>query len=130
VLVRDLSLSERARGPVSAPLVVTLDTTRPVAPAVPDLLASADTGSFANDNVTRIATPAFQGSAEANTRLRLRANGVVVGETTVGSDLSDGVAGNGLGHWELTADPLADGAYQIVAEAEDQAGNISALSGP
>jgi hypothetical protein len=129
VLIRDLTSPQlTARGTFSAPLHVTLDTTAPAAPTAPDLLPSADTGTFSDDNVTRITTPAFQGTAEANTQIRIRANGVIVGTGTVGTDLSDGVAGNGLGRWEITTAALADGAYQITVEAEDQAGNISVLS--
>lgn len=130
VLIRDLSAAQlSARGTFSKPLTLILDTTRPVAPIVPDLLSASDTGTFADDNVTRIAAPAFQGTAEANSQVRILANGNVVGVATVGSDLSDGVSGNGLGHWQITSQPLADGAYLMTSESEDQAGNISLLSG-
>jgi len=100
--------------------------------------------------ITKINQPAFLGVAEANTRLRLYAQrfdptgapiGVpdLVGQTVVGSDTSDvGAAGDeaayigeggapddGLGLWEITAEPLADGDYRFTVEIEDVAGNSS-----
>ena len=107
---------------------MTSDNTAPLAPSAPDLLASSDTGSFNNDDVTMETMPAFQGVAETNTRIRILANGLVVGEATVGTDATDGVLGNGLGVWEVTVEPLADGNYAITAQSEDLAGNIGPQS--
>jgi hypothetical protein len=115
-------------GPEASTLVVMLDTVAPPAPSVPDLLAASDSGASDVDNVTRVNPPAFQGTGEANARVRILANGVVVGQEMIGTDLSDGVPGNGLGAWEVTVEPLADGTYAITAEAEDLAGNISSES--
>ncbi|HBO45465.1 MAG TPA: hypothetical protein DD670_16345, partial [Planctomycetaceae bacterium] len=112
---------------LSEPLLVTLDMTAP-ALSTPDLLASSDSGASNTDNITAIRQPAFQGVAEANTRVRVYANGVVVGEGTVGSDATDGTIGNGLGLWEVTVEPLVDGAYTIQTRLEDLAGNLSGLS--
>lgn len=109
-------------------LLVTIDTVAPAAPSAPDLLGSSDSGTSDSDNITNINEPAFQGTGEAAALVRIRADGVVVGEGVIGSDNTDGVPGNGLGAWEITVEPLADGSYSISAEAEDLAGNISAQS--
>jgi len=87
-------------------------------PSEPNLLASSDTGMNDDDNVTSKMQPAFSGSAESNAIVRLKADGIVVGQ---------GVATN-AGSWEITVEPLDDGLYDMTAEAEDSAGVISALS--
>ncbi len=51
-----------------------------------------------------------------------------VGQGRVGSDDTDGAVGDGLGHWEVTVEPLANGTYSITTTLEDTAGNISASS--
>ncbi len=51
-----------------------------------------------------------------------------IGEAFTGSDESDGIADNGLGLWEITSQPLADGNWTITADVEDQAGNIELLA--
>ena len=115
---------------LSDPLSVKFDNTVPFAPSLPNLLASSDTGTFNDDNVTKINTPSFNGTAEANTRVVVRANGLIVGEVLVGTDASDGVFGNGFGTWEVAVDPLTDGTYNITASAEDSAGNIGPQTEP
>jgi len=117
------------RGSESEALQVIVDTTPPPPPSVPDLLATSDSGASDSDNVTSVNPPAFGGTAEANAILRIYANDVLVGEGVVGSDATDGVLGNGLGAWEVTIEPLADGTYAIHAVAEDRAGNLSLPSG-
>ncbi|NLE36900.1 MAG: calcium-binding protein, partial [Pirellulaceae bacterium] len=112
---------------LSEPLLVTLDMTAP-ALSTPDLLASSDSGASSVDNITAIRQPAFQGTAEVNTKVRVYANGILVGEGIVGSDATDGVIGNGLGLWEVTIEPLIDGNYTIQTRLEDLAGNLSGLS--
>jgi hypothetical protein len=115
-------------GSESGSLLVTLDTTQPPPPSVPDLLPSSDSGPSDSDNVTQVNPPAFQGTGEANAKIRILANGDLVGQGLIGSDFSDGIPGNGLGEWEVTIEPLEDGMYEITADAEDLAGNISAPS--
>lgn len=107
-----------------------LDTVAPAAPSAPDLLASSDSGMSGTDNKTTVDQPAFTGTAEANTKIYIFANGDLVGQSVVGSDITDGVLGNGLGLWEVTVEPLADGMYTITAKSEDLAGNLSAASAP
>ncbi|MGH9224138.1 MAG: Ig-like domain-containing protein [Acidimicrobiales bacterium] len=116
------------QGGQSAALLISVDTVAPAPPSAPDLLPTSDSGASNTDNITNVNAPAFQGTGEANTRVRVLANGVVVGEGVVGSDATDGVTGNGLGAWEVTVEPLADGTYTITAVVEDLAGNISAPS--
>ncbi len=116
------------RSQLSDPLRVVADNTAPLAPSTPDLLPSSDSGALNSDNVTSVNPPAFQGTGEANTKIAIRANGVVIGQGVVGTDASDGVLGNGLGTWEVTTEPLADGAYTITAGLEDLAGNIGPSS--
>ncbi|NQT87700.1 hypothetical protein HQ560_13100 [bacterium] len=108
---------ENARTDLSEPLLVTLDSTAP-APSTPDLLTSSDTGSNASDNITAISQPAFSGVAEANSLVRVLANGAIVGQGIAGSD----------GGWEITVEPLADGDYAMTTQIEDLAGNLSPAS--
>ena len=95
-----------------------IDRTVPVAAIAPDMLTSSDSGMMNNDDVTNKMSPAFQGPGEANAKVRVLANGTVVGEGVVTSN----------GRWEVTVEPLADGAYTITYLLEDLAGNISAPS--
>jgi hypothetical protein len=121
------------RSEQSTELLVTIDTIVPASPSIPDLLASSDTGSFNNDNVTNLQALAFQGTGQANDKVRIRANGVVVGQGIVGTDLTNPPAQlpnspPAIGAWELTTEPLSDGTYTITAEIEDLAGNISVVT--
>jgi len=118
------------RGPLSPPLWLSVDTVAPAAADVTiDMLASSDSGSNTADNITNQTSPAFQGVAEANSKIRLFANGQLVGQGVVGADASDtnagGAADDGLGLWEITVEPLVDGNYTITVEVEDLAGNVS-----
>ena len=105
-------------------LTVEVDSTLPE-PGDLDLLDASDTGMSNTDNVTNKDQPAFEGRGSAGTLVRLFANGELVGSTEVGSDESDGTPGDGLGIWEITSEPLADGVYEIQATFEDWAGQIS-----
>ena len=117
------------RAALSSPVPVIFDNIAPIASTTPDLLSATDNGTSPTDNLTSINQPAFTGTAEANARIRIRANGITVGTGVVGSDSSDGVPGNGLGLWQVTIDPLANGAYDVTAVVEDAAGNTSPASG-
>ena len=122
------------RAQLSDPLIVTIETGDQMNASLPDLLAASDSGMFDDDNVTNKMSPAFVGVAPANYKVRLYANGELVGQSVVGSDSSDvsvgGVGGlggannDGLGLWEITSEPLDDGIYEITAEFEDAAGNV------
>lgn len=89
----------------------TVDT---VAPAAPAISAPLD-GSITSDN-----TPAFSGTAEANSLVRVYRDGNLLGSTTA----------NGSGNWSLTpGSPIADGTYDFTATAQDAVGNTSTSSG-
>ncbi|MBN2296873.1 MAG: PPC domain-containing protein, partial [Pirellulales bacterium] len=126
----------------SEELILTVDRTVPAAPTL-DLLESSDSfddlaglsgPQWTNsDGITAVNQPAYAGLAEANSIIRIYAMGIsgtsqLVGEGIVGSDESDLVADDGLGTWEVTLEPLADGDYDVFAVIEDLAGNISDLS--
>jgi hypothetical protein len=106
-----------------------IDTVVPVA-GVLDLASESDSGFSDTDNVTSIQTPNFTGVAEAGLLLRLFAGTRLVGTTTVGSDESDGVLGNGLGRYSVTSAALDDGVYAMTYTLEDLSGNISPPSAP
>ncbi|MEX0641281.1 MAG: Ig-like domain-containing protein [Pirellulales bacterium] len=112
--VRVFDGTATGRTELSIPLTVRLDTTLPSGSA-PDLLTASDTGMFNNDNVTKINAPAFGGTGERNAKVRIFADGELVGAGVVNSNRT----------WEITSEPLADGAYDITLEYEDLAGNIS-----
>jgi CSLREA domain-containing protein len=89
----------------SAPVVVTVDTR----PSVPDLLTADDTfgpNGTDTDNVTKLTTPRFTGTADFNTNIQLFANG-----NLVGSGVSDG-----SGNWTITSSALVDGTYSMTAK--------------
>ncbi len=102
-------------GPLAEPVSLVIDVTAPIG-SIPDLLASSDSGYSDTDNVTNIRTPAFSGTGEPNARVRVYADGELVGEGRVGAD----------GKWEVTVEPLDDGLYDITADYTDVAGNTSA----
>ncbi len=115
------------RTQLSQPLQLVVDTVAPPV-SVPDLLETSDSGNSNTDDITNVNPPAFGGTAEHNSKIRIFANGVLVGQGMTGSDLTD----NGfdqIGTWEVTVEPLKYGQFVIQAEAEDLAGNISRSDG-
>ena len=74
-------------------LEIVIDTQLPTAVTV-NLLTASDTGMSSEDNVTGIQQPAFDGLGTVGDLVTLYANGEVVGVGRVGSDETDGVAGN------------------------------------
>jgi len=119
VTITDLHTSAvTGRTKLSAPVWVRIDSTAPIA-AAPDMLASSDSGISDTDNVTNIQSPAFGGTTEPNARVRVLANGRIVGQGTATAD----------GRWEITVEPLVDGVYNITTEVEDAAGNIGEFPG-
>ncbi len=118
---------DNARGSQSVPEQVLFDNTDPLAPIDFALLASSDSGT-PGDGITNVNPPAFGGRGEANTIVRIYADGALVGEGRVGSDDTDGVVGDGLGIWEVTIEPVTDGTYTFTSQLEDLAGNLSEAS--
>lgn len=99
-------------------LQVTIDRTAPLAPSVPDLQAASDDGPSNTDNITRLNTPVFQGTGEANIIIRIFADGLLVGQGTVRTNSS----------WEVRVEALRDGNRLITAQMEDLAGNVGPAS--
>jgi hypothetical protein len=105
-------------GAESAALTIRVDTAAPAQPGTPDLLTSSDNAGVNIDDITTLQAPAFRGGAEPRSLVRLLANGDVVGAAVAGTQ----------GQWEITSEPLGDAVYEIVATAEDAAGNTSTAS--
>jgi VCBS repeat-containing protein len=99
-------------------LGVTIDTAAPAAPTVPDLNAASDSGTSSTDNITKINTPTFSGTTEANATITLLEGATALGTTTA----------DGGGNWSVTSSALADGVHNITARASDAAGNVSSAS--
>ncbi len=103
----------------SSALNLSIDTSAPAAPSVPDLKAASDTGYSDSDDITGSTTPTFTGTAESGTTVSL-----YDGSTKLGS----AVAVNGT--WTITSSVLASGSHDITAVATDAAGNLGAPSAP
>ena len=102
----------------SAALAVTVDTTAPAAPSVPDLATASDSGASSTDNITKLTTPTFTGTAEVGSKITL-----LDGVTTIGT-----ATANGAGAWSIVSTALAQGKHTITAKATDIAGNVGIAS--
>src|SRR5581483_12498255 len=72
-----------------------------------------------SDNITKVTTPVFVGTAAAGATVTL-----FDGATAIG-----GAIASGGGSWSITAATLAQGVHAITAKATDLAGNVSGASG-
>jgi hypothetical protein len=100
-------------------LSLTIDTKAPPAPIALDLLAAADSGVSATDNITRITSPVVSGKAEAYAYVEL-----YEGAALLGAALADSG-----GNWKITSlAGLADGVHNLTTKATDAAGNRSTAS--
>jgi len=112
---------------LSTAMNVTVDTTTPVAPALPDLIALHDTGTSSTDNITNATLNnmliTFTGTATAGDQVQLY-------NATTNSTLGLPVIADATGIWISDVDSLVlvDGSYNIKAKAIDTAGNISGYS--
>ncbi|GAB3404773.1 Ig-like domain-containing protein [Massilia agilis] len=90
------------------------------APAVEigGLAPSSDTGASSTDKLTNLATPTFNGTAEAGALVKLFDTD---GTTLLGSATADGA-----GNWTITASAMAGGSHDVSATATDTAGNTGA----
>ncbi len=102
----------------STALNVRIDTSLPAAPAAFDMTTASDSGSSSTDNITKITTPTFTGTAEAGATVRL-----VEGATVYGSAVA-----SGSGAWSITSATLSEGAHSLRTRATDVAGNASILT--
>lgn len=100
--------------------VLTLDHTSPVAPGAPIMTTATDTGTSNSDGITNNATPAFTGTAEANSTVTLYDTD---GVTSLGS-----ASANGSGKWSITSSALTNATHTLTAKAVDAAGNSSTAS--
>jgi hypothetical protein len=102
----------------SASLSVTIDTTVPAAPSIPDLLAASDSGSSDTDNITGDTRPTFTGTAADGLTVKLFDGGIEIGSAAVDH-----------GTWTITStSALAAGTRYITAMAVDTAGNAASSS--
>ena len=98
----------------------TLVHTAPGTPTISGLTAGTDTGSSPNDGVTSNPTPTLTGTAEANSIVRIYADGSSVGTATV----------SGSGEWDYTfGTALSAGTHDITADVTDALGNTSSRTG-
>jgi VCBS repeat-containing protein len=106
----------------SDPIVFTIDTTIPAAPAITN--ADDNVGpptTITSGGVTDDATPTINGTGGDEGDVITLYNGTtVIGEATVDSS----------GNWSITpTTPLPDGTWTLTAVAHDAAGNTSTVSG-
>jgi subtilisin-like proprotein convertase family protein len=107
----------------SASLIVTIDTTAPLAPPAPDLTTASDTGSSSTDNITRDNRPFFE---------------VVTAEATATIELLRRVAGSGGAFAVVNRrigpgliqdpGPVPSGDYEYAVRQIDLAGNVGQRS--
>jgi hypothetical protein len=101
-----------------APLVLTIDTGVPAAPAAPALDAGSDSGSV-GDGITNDSTPTLSGTAEAHALI----------EIYEGATLRGSVTANASGAWSTTlGTALGEGLHDLTVKQTDRAGNVSAAS--
>ena len=98
-----------------------LDRTAPQVPSAPAMTMASDSGTSNSDAVTADLTPAFTGTGEIGSTVKLYDSD---GTTVLGSAVVDGA-----GNWSITSSTLANGVHQLTARAVDMAGNLSAASG-
>ena len=109
-------LAEDAAGNRSAEVSKTLTVARPLPPVITAM--TVDSGSSAQDRITKDVTPTFTGTAPANATITLLVDGLNVGSAKAGS----------TGAWSLTTSPLADGLHACSAIASFGNGLPSAPS--
>ncbi|MEN2284491.1 MBG domain-containing protein, partial [Algoriphagus sp. SE2] len=98
------------------------DTSPPIKPGSPDLLASSDSGISDTDNITNDVTPTLEGTAEPNSTVSIN--------STIDGLLGTSIV-NGSGLWTFTpATDLSTGIHSITVTATDLASNTSPSSDP
>jgi hypothetical protein len=107
----------------SPALTVNIDTVDPPAPSVPDLTDASDSGDFPDDDVTKVNTPTFDGSGEADSIITLFSEDVLGDVLGLGSDTA--TAGS---YSVISLEVISDGLNLITATATDGAGNTSISS--
>jgi large repetitive protein len=108
----------------SSALSITIDTTAPAKPAVPDLAAASDTGTSNSDNITNLNNITLQGAAGS-----VEANVSVHARSDVDGGLTNTTA-NSDGSWSLAVTGLVENTHQLTIQVTDTAGNQSVYSDP
>jgi VCBS repeat-containing protein len=106
---------------ISGAWTINVDGTAPAAPVISQVVDDVPgrTGSLDINETTNDSTPTLSGTAEANSTVTLRVDGVDIGTTVA----------NGLGVWIFTpTTPLTEGPHVLTAVATDAAGNTSGIS--
>ncbi|MCZ4335757.1 Ig-like domain-containing protein, partial [Aeromonas hydrophila] len=104
----------------SDPIVIVVDTTAPNAPAIGSVIGDVG-GKFVelvSGGATNDTTPTFKGTAEANARVDIFDNDVLIGSTVADAQ----------GSWSFTPKALEEGDHSFITHATDAAGNTSAPS--
>lgn len=99
--------------------LTTSASTAPAPPAQTDLHSADDSGASSTDNITRINTVRFIGSAPAGSTVKIYSDGALVG-----SGIATG------GNYSILCSALADGVRSITATVTDTHGNTSTASTP
>jgi hypothetical protein len=102
----------------SSPLAVTVDTTAPTAPKIGSYTSDGSAIAAATASTTAADDLTLNGTAEANTTVKVFDGTSQIGSTTA----------NSSGAWNYTASNLADGNHSFTSKAVDKAGNTSAAS--
>ena len=105
---------------LSSGLTLTIDTTAPAAPSTPHMTAGTDTGMSTSDGITSNTRPAFSGTAEVGSTVKLYDTD---GTTALGS-----ATANGSGVWNIASSALTEGDHTLTTKATDVAGNVSGAS--
>ena len=105
-----------------AGLRITVDTDKPAAAQMPDLVAADDSGAFHTDNITNVTQPTFAVKGDPNARVELYSTGI--SPTFLGRAVTNQY-GTAL---VKTSKPL--NGNQIYAVNYDVAGNAAAQSSP
>ena len=108
-------------GPLSLGLIVTIDTTAPLAAGIPDLEAASDSGVSNTDNITSatiVHFPIFDvAPTEPMATVQLFRNGILVGSRV------------GPGAIQDPGPAFPDGVYLYTSRQTDLAGNVGPMSG-
>ncbi|MDX6020939.1 Ig-like domain-containing protein [Scandinavium sp. V105_16] len=108
--------------PATGSFAIVVDATLPVTPVITTIVDDVPNivGAVGNGQPTNDTLPTLNGTAEANSTVRIYDNGALV--TTV--------TANGSGNWAWTpTTALAQGSHSYTVTSTDAAGNLSATSG-
>lgn len=127
-LVVEVESGGKRSGP-SDPVVIIIDTTPPVKPAVPEIIDNEGdkTGPLLPGDATDDNTPEFKGGgAEEGDTVEI----IIVDEDGNKEVIGTAIVGPG-GDWTVTPEnPIPDGEHQLIVEITDPAGNTSQPSDP